>query len=63
MATIFNLSRAAAGGVPAACLAAKTDDDAWQCNFAREASDARAVFHMPAQWVRGGAGRVRRDMR
>ena len=39
MKTIFNLSHAAAagGGVPAACLAAKSDEDAWQCNFAREA--------------------------
>ena len=46
MATIFNLSGAAAGGAPAACLAAKPAADAWQCNFAREAyaSSASPIF-------------------
>ena len=37
MRTIFNLSHAALGGVPRACLDAKSSANAWQCNFAREA--------------------------
>ena len=37
MATIFDISDAALGGVPAACLTAKDDDSQWQCNFAQHA--------------------------